>query len=244
MNQEAQSVLQKPPGYRDPSAPVKIPARPPPRKPVLPPSLRPEKKRRSCCCLCCSCFCIVILVLLFVIIVCGGVFYIWYEPRLPVIHLKSLQFPRFNVTVKPDGGTYLDSQTVLRVEVRNANPELRLIYDRTKVWLSAENTDLGSASLPAFIQEKKNITVLKLRTQVKNELIDDRAGAKLKAGFRSKRMVVSAEIRTGVGFGSGGWNTKKVEVKVLCGGVRLMQINGGVMPKCSINMLQWSNINL
>uniref|UniRef100_A0A5B6YGS2 Late embryogenesis abundant protein LEA-2 subgroup domain-containing protein n=1 Tax=Davidia involucrata TaxID=16924 RepID=A0A5B6YGS2_DAVIN len=244
MNEQRQPVLQKPPGYRDPSTPGQTHTRPPFRKPVLPQSYRPEKKRsRSCCCLCCCFICILILVLLFLIVVAGGVFYLWFEPRLPIFHLKSLEFTRFNVTVNPDGA-YLNSQTVVRVEARNANSELRVIYDRTEVWLSVGNVELGSASLPGFTQEKKNITMLKFTTQAKNELVDSGGGTKLKDGFRSKSLVVSAEIQSGIGLGSGGWNTNRVGVKVLCGGVSLKQIEGGAMPKCSINFLKWININL
>ncbi|KAA8516137.1 hypothetical protein F0562_019316 [Nyssa sinensis] len=199
MNEQMQPVLRKPPGYRDPSALGQTPTRLLTRSRGFPLPYRPEKKRRSCCWLFCCFICIAILVLLFIIIVSGGVFYIWFEPRLPIFHLKSFQFIRFNVTVNPDG-TYLNSQTVIRVEVRNA----------------------------------------KLEVEVMNELVEDGVVKKLKDGFRSKSLVVSAEIQSGIGLRSGGWDTNTVGIKVLCGHVNLKHGRGW----CHAQMLhQYAQMN-
>ncbi|KAF8026954.1 hypothetical protein BT93_E0013 [Corymbia citriodora subsp. variegata] len=234
-------ILQKPPGYRDPSAPVHPAPRQPFRKPVMPPSMYPKKKRRSCCRACCCCFCILIFLILIILVLAGAVFYLWFNPKVPVFHLQSLNFPRFVVTVKPDG-TYLDARTALRVEVKNPNQKLGLYYGGTNVDISLGKDGgiaLGSVSLPGFSQGKRNVTSLKVVTEVRNELVEDGAGSGLKSGYRSKSLAVNVKVQTSVGANVQGWKTGTVGVNVECGEVTLKDVEGGGMPKCKINLLHW-----
>ncbi|KAM7508592.1 hypothetical protein LguiA_019045 [Lonicera macranthoides] len=227
-------VLQKPPGYKDPAQPVQ---RPPPRKPKLPPSFYEKKSRRSCCRTCCCLFCLLIILGLLFFVTAGGVFYVWFEPRVPVLHLKNVQIPRFNITAGNDV-TALDAQTVISVEIKNPNSHLSMIYDRTHVYLNSEDhLDLGSSSLPGFTQGKKNTTTLKLTTMVTNELIDSGVGKKLHDGFKSKSLPLTVEIRTAVGLKGGGWSTTTVGVRAICGAT-LKQIGSGDMPTCTIKLLE------
>ncbi|KAL7002425.1 hypothetical protein U1Q18_003578 [Sarracenia purpurea var. burkii] len=242
MAEQTKPVLQKPPGYRDPSHQANIRPKPPVRKPVLPPSLQPRKKRRACYGRRCCCWfaCVFVLVLL-IIAATAALLYIYYEPTLPVFHLQSLQFPRFNITSTPDGPV-LNSQAVVRIELRNPNVALKVNYDKTEVSLNAGNVDLGTATLPEFTQGKKNTTVLKLKTEVKNELLQNGVAKKLKDEFRSKSLVVRMEVRTGIGMGANRWETVKPAVKVVCGGLSLKEVEGGAVPKCKIILFGWINL--
>lgn len=231
--------LQKPPGYRDPAAPGKPVVRPPQRKPVLPASFQPRKKRRNWCRTCC-CFLVVFFILLsLAVAIAGGVFYLWFEPKLPVFHLQSLRIPRFNVTVKPDG-TYLDAGTVVRIEVKNPNGKLELYYGGTHVDVTAwGDTELGTKDVGGFTQGKGNTTSLKVETTVKNQLVDDGIGRRLKNGYKSKELVVNIEGKTHVGYIVQGVKIGTAEVGVFCGGVSLKKLDSGDMPKCSLDLLQW-----
>ncbi|KAI3449243.1 hypothetical protein Pfo_005908, partial [Paulownia fortunei] len=231
--------LQKPPGYRDPSIPIQHPR---PRKAVnLPPSFHQNKRRSSCRRTFCCCVCIVTAILFLVFICAGGFFYLWFQPRLPEIHLKSINFTKFNVSTTPDGQV-LDAQSTIGVEIKNPNQNLGMVYDRTQVFLNSVNGDakLGEQTMPGFTQDKNNVTTLKFATKVQREILDNKSAEELKKGFRSKNLLVNAEMRTGIGLKQSRWTTGTVQVKVLCEGMRLSQVQGGgAMPKCRIKMLNW-----
>lgn len=245
MTEPVKPVLQKPPGYRNPNAPFPSVPRPGVRKPVLPPSFYHRRKRRSFCRICCCLLCTLIFILTLLLLISSGLFYLWFEPVIPVFHLQSLQIPHFNVSVKSDG-TYLDSKTTFNLEVRNPNSKITLYYGGTDVQVTVgerTETDLGSSSVPGFTQETKNTTVLKFTAVDKSLLVEDGVGAKLRAQFRSRDLVVFMEVRTSVGLGVESWKIGTMGVHVLCGGVSLKKLDGGAMPKCTINLLKWINIH-
>lgn len=234
--------LRKPPGYRDPSIPIQ---HPPPRKAVkLPPSFHQNKRRRrscTCCRIFCCCLCVLTAILILVFVSAGGLFYLWFQPRLPEIHLKSINFTKFNVSTTPDGPV-LDAQSTIRVEIKNPNQNLGIVYDRTHVFLNAVNGDanLGEQTVPGFSQNKNNVTTLRFATKVQKEILDGKSAEELKKGFKNKNLLLNAEIRSGIGLKQSRWATNPVQVKILCGGMRLNQIKGGgSMPKCRIKMLNW-----
>lgn len=234
-------VLQKPPGYKDPSVPVQPAPRYPVSKPVLPPSMYPKKKRRGCCRACCCCLCVFIFLIFCVLVLAGAAFYVWFGPRIPVFHLQSFEITRFNVTVKPDG-IYLDARTVTRVEVKNPNEKLGLYYGGTDVEIGLGKDGgiaLGSKSLPGFFQGKKNVTSLKVVTEVRDELVEDGAGAELRSGHRSGSLVVKVAVRMSVGVIIEGWKVERVGVNVECGDVTMKDVEGGDMPECKIKLLNW-----
>ncbi|KAJ7962519.1 putative Late embryogenesis abundant hydroxyproline-rich glycoprotein family [Quillaja saponaria] len=236
-------VLQKPPGYRDLSNPGQPVPLPPGRKPAIPPSFRPKKKSRSCWGACCFFFCILVLFLIVFFLVAGGLFYFWFDPKLPEFHLQSFKLPQLNVTVKPDG-TYLNVEAVARVEVKNPNSKLEWYYDGTRFEISIGNdTVLGSKNLPKFSVGKKNTTSLKVVTSVKNQLVPDGIGTKLKSQISSKDLMVFVNVKTKAGLVAKGWNAGTMEVNVLCGNVKLKNLENGEMPKCTINLLEWINIH-
>ena len=127
--------------------------------------------------------------------------------------------------------------------MRNPNDKITFKYSKTSVTLTAgigeDETELGSGSSGEFTQGKKNTTVLKWTVQEKNVLVADEVGAKLKARYRSRGLVVSAEVRTKIRLGVGGWRIGTVGMHISCGDVSLKQLDGGDMPKCTVNVLKW-----
>ncbi|KAL0412125.1 UNVERIFIED_CONTAM: hypothetical protein Slati_3802200 [Sesamum latifolium] len=230
--------LQKPPGYREDNTPV----RRAPRKPVnLPPSFYKIKRRSACCRTCCCCFCILTVILILAVAAAGGLFYLLFQPRLPEIHLTSIDFKKFKVTTASDGPV-LDSECSIGVEIKNPNQELKIVYDRTQISLSAAdgNANLGKETVPGFTQNKNNVTNLKFTMKAEKELLDSKSADELKNGFKSKSLLIDAELTTGIGLKGSGWTTSTARVDVLCRGVRLSQVrDGGEMPKCRFKILNW-----
>lgn len=244
--QTTKPVLQKPPGYRDPTNPGKPVPRPLPRKSVLPPSFRPRKRTKSVCGLCWCFAYFTLAAICFLIAILGGIFFLWFDPKLPVFHIQSFKISTFDVTTKMDG-TYLNAATVARLEVRNPNSRLTYRYGVLEVGITLgkdEETELGSTSLPGFTQAKKNTTSLKIESRVKNELVEDGVGSRIKSQFKKRRMVVNLQVKTTVGLGvMKGIEIGMLGVDVLCDGITLKEIDGGNMPKCTIRTLKWININ-
>ncbi|XP_022769730.1 NDR1/HIN1-like protein 13 [Durio zibethinus] len=239
-------VLQKPPGYKDPNATAVQPGfRPPPRKRVLPPSFHPKKTKSSCCRVCCCCFCIFFFILFLLIIICGAVFYLWFDPKLPSFHVQSFRISRFNVTKKPDG-TYLDATTTARIEVKNPNGKMTYYYGHTEVDVSigegGDETELGTKTVHDFSLGKQKTTSLKVETKASNKLVVDGVGKRLLTRYRSKTLPLNVEARTKVGVGVAGLKIGMVGVTVKCDGITMKQLDGGDMPKCVINTLKWLNI--
>ncbi|KAI4328874.1 hypothetical protein L6164_021195 [Bauhinia variegata] len=235
-------VLQKPPGYKDPSMPGQ-PVKPPIGKPVLPISFQPKKSRRSCCGTCCCIFCIVLLIFVFVLIIVAGLVYIIYDPRVPVFRLQSFRIPRLTVADKPDG-KYLDAQTMARVEVKNPSAKMVWYFEDTSFEISANDGDvsLGSKTIPAFSLKQDEATSLKVETRVKGTPLDDGLGKNLKGLLQSKEFVPNVKVRTKAGVGLDEVKVGMVEIEVECGHVTMKGIENGQTPKCTITFLKWLKI--
>ncbi|TYI50802.1 hypothetical protein E1A91_D12G128200v1 [Gossypium mustelinum] len=237
-------VLQKPPGYRDPNLPAAAQSgfRPPPRKPVLPPSFNPRRRNRSFCRVCCCWLCIFVLVLVLLAVIGGLVFYIWFDPKFPVFHIRSFRITRFNVTERPDG-TYLDATTTTGLEMKNPNVKITYYYGKTEVGVSVgeggDETPVGTTAVPGFTMWKQSTMSLKVETKVSNTLVDDWVGKRLRSRYRNKILAVKVEARTKVGVSVTGLKVGKVAVTVKCDGITMKELDGGDMPKCVIDMLKW-----
>ncbi|MCL7036970.1 hypothetical protein MKW94_005309 [Papaver nudicaule] len=237
--------LKRPPGYLDPSVPKSQVQKKPTSIPrsQIPPSFHPKRKRRSCCCCCCCTIISLILFLLIIFAIFGTLFYFWFQPKLPTFHLHSIKTPTFTVNLT-SGGTYLDAVTDVRFETTNPNTKLEFMYDDINVRISYEDTaDLGTATVPAFTQGRKNTTVLDFETSVKHLLIDDDIGGRLKNQLHDNNMVVDVEVKTRVGVGVGSLKFGMMDVKVVCENVQVKSNGGGSEPKCKINLLKWINIH-
>lgn len=242
---EPMKPLKKPPGYRDPSIPIQMPpqaqAHPHARNPKHPPSFYPPpRRRRNCCCRCCCYFILFLVFVILLLIVCGGIFFLWFNPKLPVFHLTSLDFTTFSVTNSPDGGSTLNAQGTLGVEIKNPNKQLKMVYGRTRLELTgaSEDVSLGTASVPGFVQKPSNVTELKVRIRSNKELLFGKSARNVGDRFKSKTLKVNAEVKTGIGIAfSGGWSAGPIGVTVRCQGLSLKQISDGTSQKCHVKLL-------
>lgn len=241
--------LQKPPGLRDQKTQTVMPVtrpKPPPsgRKWANPPSsFHPKKRSRSCCPICCCLFCCFISIFIIFLLLVGGIFYLLYEPKLPIFRLNSFKLTQFNVTAKPDG-TYLDVQTTSRIEIKNPNSKIQIAYGKTSVAISVttnggDEMELGTTEIDKFTQGKKNTTNLKVNLGLKNREVNAGFANKLKKGYENGDLKVGVEVKTGLGFFVEGFKIGPLGVDINCGGVTLKKLENGDMPKCSIQTLKW-----
>ncbi|KAJ8478947.1 hypothetical protein OPV22_022674 [Ensete ventricosum] len=248
-------VLQKPPGYRDPAAAAAptVP-RPPPRRQPLPPSFRhPDKPlprhrrpRRSYCCRICCWASAVALVAAALFAVATALAYLWFQPHLPSFRLAYLNATHLRVAARPDG-TFLDMVTHVGILATNPNGRLVLEYGDGEARMAVGDDDgdvgVGTAAIAGFEQGRRNRTVVRFSAAVKGVAVDEVAGARIRAGFRSKEVRFLVEVRTRLGVGVGGTNTGKVPIRVGCGPVTLKQgVSGGTLPKCRFYFLRWINL--
>ncbi|XP_027103405.2 NDR1/HIN1-like protein 13 [Coffea arabica] len=225
--------LAKPPGYREPGLPVQKPPEPL-GKGNLPPSFyTEEEKRRGCCCRCCCCLFIFIILLTLFFISFGGFLYLWYEPRAPLFSLKSFQVNEFNITSTADGPT-LHSKMSASLEFKNANKNIKMVYDRIALsWYSDDiaSGELGQDTVPGFVQEPNNVRVAKF--SMKGNLpLDGSSVKKVTDRIRAKSLMTHVEVRTGIGMVLSGLKIGTVEVKLACEASSLKHIQEGAMPKC------------
>ncbi|MBA0646205.1 hypothetical protein Goklo_014186 [Gossypium klotzschianum] len=116
------SALNKPPGYNDPNSPAGF--KPPPRKPVLPPSFRPKKKKGS---VCCCCFCISFSILIALIIIFAAVFYFSVNPKLPRFHVRvgeGEDETELGTAKVPKFTSRKQNTTSLKVETKASNKQV------------------------------------------------------------------------------------------------------------------------
>nr|XP_018682658.1 PREDICTED: uncharacterized protein LOC103988718 isoform X1 [Musa acuminata subsp. malaccensis] len=246
-------MLKKPPGYLDPAAPYPAAPRPPPRRQPLPPAFRQPGKpltqqrhrrpRRSCCCRVCCWASAVALVLGTLLAVAMGLAYLWFQPRLPSFRLESLNATALRVVASPDG-TFLDA--AIKVGILATNPNGRIVLEYgdgdARVVVADDDGDVGvgAVAITGFEQGRRNRTVVRFAAAAKGVAVDEVAGARIRAGFRSKEVRFGVELRTKVGLQVGGKSTGKVLIRVGCSPVSLKQgVSGGTLPKCLFYLFSW-----
>lgn len=249
-------ALQKPPGYRDPQAPPPSVPKPPPRRQPLPPSFRQPGKalphrhrsRRSCCCQFCCWASAVVVALAALIAVAAGLAYLWFQPRFPSFRLELLNATRLRVTSRPDG-TFLDADTAVGILISNPNGKIILDYGdgeaRVKVVDDDGDVDVGVAKVAGFEQGRRNRTVVRFLTEAKSVAVDELAGGRIQAGFRSKEVKLGLSLRTRMGLRVGGASTGKVPIRVVCGPVSLKQgVSHRTLAPCRFYLFRWYALHL
>lgn len=236
--------LQRPPGYKDPSASgssASIPVSKPPaarNKPRLPTSYKPKKRKSSCCRLCCCVFCFLILFLIVVVSLAGALFYLIFDPKLPLFHLLAFRISSFKVAPTPDG-SYLDAQVSIRVEFKNPNDKLAIKYGKIEYdVMVGQAAEFGQRELQGFTQGRRSTTTVKADSGVKGKMLGVEDSTRLVSKYQSKAMEVKVEARTAVGVVAQGWAVGPIPVKLDCES-KLKNIEAGDMPTCNINLLRW-----
>ncbi|KAJ0989305.1 hypothetical protein J5N97_007661 [Dioscorea zingiberensis] len=259
----AKPILQKPPGYREPSAPpasaAPRPPAPPRKPPQLPPTLRYAGKRpvrrrrtRACCCrLCCWLF-LILIALAFVFAVTGALAYLWFQPHLPLFRIQSVRTSRFNVS-RSDGASSFDAAVAVTIQAVNPNGKMGLTYSDLEAVVSVADddgdVDLGTATALGFAQGRRNSTPVRFAVVAKEVVVDESVASRMAARYRSKELSFVVEVRTKVGVRVGGKSTGRVPIRVECGAVSLKQTarvnteNDSTLPRCHINLLRWINLH-
>ncbi|XP_051144110.1 NDR1/HIN1-like protein 13 [Andrographis paniculata] len=234
--------LQKPPGYQDPNNPA---GRAPPRRPGnVPPSFGTKRRRSFCRTYYCWC-CIVSMLLFILLISISAFFYAFYHPQLPEIHVASMKITRFDVQSSADGAI-LNSESSIRVEIKNPNSNLEIKYNRTSILIRADDggVNLGKSVVPGFIQAANNVTSMDIKVKAK-QVVANEVAERMKTEYQSKNLKVSVELDGGVGVKGAGWSTSPVLMNVACRGVRLseLQDSAGSNPKCQITVFDWVRVH-
>lgn len=247
--------LQKPPGYRDPTASPSAAPKPPPRRRPLPPSFRQPGKplprrhrsRRSCCFRFCCWASLAALLAAALIAVAAGLTYLWFQPRLPSFRLQSLNATRLRVADQSDG-TFLDATTSVGILFVNPNRKIVIEYcdGEARVTVADEDgdIDIGVAAVAGFEQGRRNRTVVRFAAAAKAVAVDDVAGGRIREGYKSNEVRLGVSLRTRMGLTVGGIRTGKVPIRVGCGPVSLKQgLNGAVPPLCRFYWFRWINLH-
>ncbi|KAM0944479.1 hypothetical protein DsansV1_C11g0109271 [Dioscorea sansibarensis] len=254
-------MLQKPPGYREASAPpasaAPRPPGPPRKPPQLPRTLRypgkpPARRRRAraCCCRLCCWLSLILIAIAFLIAVTGALAYLWFQPRLPLFRIQSLRVSRFNVSGSDGGPFFLDASMAMTIQAANPNGKMGLTYSdlEADVSIAADDddgdVDMGTAVALGFVQGKKNSTAVKFAVVAKRLGVDEAVGKRMSATYASKELKFRVEVKTKVGVSVGGKSTGRVPIRVECGAVSLKQAARGsatdsMLPHCHINLLRW-----
>lgn len=174
------------------------------------PSKARRRSRGSCCrCLCCW-FIIIIILLVFLAAIAGAIFYVLYRPHRPTFTVSSLRLSTFNLT----SSNLLTSSLDLSITARNPNKKIVFLYDDISVGVTSNGADVGDGSIPGFVHDAKNTTVLKVTAGVSRQSVDPSVVSDLKKS--NVQLAVDLETKAGVKFGS--LKTKKVGIKVHCEG--------------------------
>ncbi|KAL5986785.1 hypothetical protein ACLOJK_015118 [Asimina triloba] len=186
------------------------------RPPIYRPTPQPKRRRGNRCCLCCIWSTIFILSVVLLAAIAACILYVLYRPHAPAFSVTSLRFSSFNLT-----SSTLNSHLNLSISARNPNKNLVFFYDPITVSIFSGGVDIGDGSFPAFVHDKKNLTVMRtsVATAGPRDLDPDAvtsvgAGAKKKGGLPVEiRMDAKLKVKMG------GLKTKKVRVRVNCGGI-------------------------
>lgn len=188
-----------------------------------PPKPRQRRSRRGCCCCCCCWLTLLLLALVLLAAIAGAIFYVLYRPHRPSFSVTSLRLSALNVTA----ANALTSRLDISVSARNPNKKLAFLYDPVSIAVSTGDVRIGGGSLPAFVHEAKNTTLLRASVTSSGQSLDPTAAADLRKR-RSLPLEIQMETKAGVKVGS--LKTKKIRIRVSCSGVTVSVPKGKAAP--------------
>nr|KJB31640.1 hypothetical protein B456_005G203000 [Gossypium raimondii] len=142
----------------------------PPPHPGQKPVPRYHKEQRGsgtkwclrCVCCCCCCF------LLFILCLVGAMafFILYYNPQKPNYDVKEFAVKSFNLN-----DNTLETDFKVSVEADNPNDKISILYEKGSMFdVSYQGTRICSGSGPEFQQPTKNVTMLNISLEGKNDL--------------------------------------------------------------------------
>ncbi|KAG8052831.1 hypothetical protein GUJ93_ZPchr0001g29343 [Zizania palustris] len=198
------------------------------QRPIYRPQAPGNKRRRggggrSCRFSCCCCFfyaVLVVLLLAFVAAVAGGAFYLLYHPHRPAFTLSVARVNKLSLSSSATAPTLTDSIDVT-LTAKNPNKKLVYLYDDFAVTAatSANAVPLGEGSVPGFVHEAGNITVIKATVSASALGVDPTtASSDIK---KSGDISITLDLETKAGVKVGGLKTKKIGIQVHCDGIKV-----------------------
>lgn len=202
-------------GVGTPRPPSMVPGRVPPPpmyrpKPMQPPPGR-RRSGRGWCCACCLWLTLVLSGLVFLGAIALGVFYVIYHPVLPTFAVTSLRLAALNVSDSDS----VTSRIEFTVTARNPNEKIAFVFGDIGAAFAADGTDIGDGTVPGFLHPSRNTTVIKGEASAAAATVDPVQAASLRS---KKSHAMSVEMDSKVGFQIGQFKSKRISVRVLCGG--------------------------
>ncbi|TVU34206.1 hypothetical protein EJB05_16037, partial [Eragrostis curvula] len=189
-----------PPMYR----PKPLQSRPPPR--------RPRRSVRGWCCVCCLWLFLVVIGLAFLCAIAAGVFYVVYHPQLPTFAVTSLRLAALNVS----DSDAVTSRIEFTVTARNPNDKIAFAYGDIAAAFTADGGGIGDGVVPGFLHPAGNTTVIRAAATASAATADPVQAAALRS---KKTHAMSAQMDSKVGFQIGRFKSKRIDVRVTCGGI-------------------------
>uniref|UniRef100_A0A0E0MSL7 Late embryogenesis abundant protein LEA-2 subgroup domain-containing protein n=1 Tax=Oryza rufipogon TaxID=4529 RepID=A0A0E0MSL7_ORYRU len=197
------------------------------QRPIYRPQAPAAKRRRggrsSCRFSCCCCFfyaVLVVLLLAFVAAVAGGAFYLLYRPHRPAFTLSVARVDKLSLSSSATAPSLTDSIDVT-LTAKNPNKKLVYLYDDFAVTAAtaANAVPLGEGSVPGFVHDAGNITVIKATVSASALGVDPTTAATdIK---KSGEFTITLDLETKAGVKVGGLKTKKIGVLVHCEGIKV-----------------------
>ncbi|XP_040376069.1 NDR1/HIN1-like protein 6 [Oryza brachyantha] len=194
------------------------------QRPIYRPQAPAKRRRgRSCRFSCCCCFfyaVLVVLLLAFVAAVAGGAFYLLYRPHRPAFTLSVARVDKLSLSSSATAPALTDSIDVT-LTAKNPNKKLVYLYDDFAVTAAtaANAVPLGEGSVPGFVHEAGNITVIKATVSASALAVDPTtASTDIK---KSGDIAITLDLETKAGVKVGGLKTKKIGVQVHCEGIKV-----------------------
>ena len=187
----------------------------------------PAKGRRggrsSCRFSCCCCFfwaVLVVLLLALVAAIAGGGFYLLYRPHRPAFTLSVARVNKLSLSSSATAPALTDSID-FTLTAKNPNKKLVYLYDDFTVTAAtaANAVPLGEATVPGFLHEANNITVIKATVTAAALGVDPTAASSdIK---KSGTFAITLDLETKAGVKVGGLKTKKIGIQVHCDGIKV-----------------------
>ncbi|XP_073006635.1 NDR1/HIN1-like protein 13 [Typha latifolia] len=184
----------------------------PPYRPQPPLTSRRRRSRRGCCCVCCLWLTLILIALVFLAAIAAGVLYLLYHPQRPSFTVSSVNLSALNIS----SADLLNSRLDFTVTARNPNRKVVFVYGDIAISADSDGIGLGDGSIPGFVHETGNTTVLKAAVSSSAVSLDPTDASDLR---KKKRFPLEIELETKVGFKIGSFKSKRIGIRVTCKGL-------------------------
>ncbi|CAM8969499.1 unnamed protein product [Rhodiola kirilowii] len=182
-------------------------------------------KRRCCTCCCCLIWLILTLLILSVVVAATcGVFWILFKPQRPKFTVASLKLANLNLTgnLDTDASGRLFTSGNLTISARNPNSKITALYEETAMSVfSKSNVMIADSIFQPFSSSPGNSTVIRFVFRSWRTL-DLESARGLRSDLTGKSEMWSRlELETKMGVQIGKWKSRKIGIRVTCGGLRV-----------------------